>query len=186
MTGVSREFMVKTKSVKKFVPLTHENLEIKNELLQIARNIQSEENEQFKKSIQENLSSVLIYSNIAEYLAENLLENLNHYIKESTYKDFGGILFINSSYSDKSNMTLGQIVKELDKFDFPDKVNILKSFKVLSEARNKIFHNLAKSNTEAVVSLLEKDLPTIKEEGEDLVKRINIVYVGLQKILLRD
>lgn len=171
------------KNNKKFIPLTHDHLSIKNELLQIARNIGTEENESFKLSLQADLASVLIYSNIAEYLAENLLENLNHYIKNSTYKDFAGILFINHSSSDKNNMTLGTVTKELDKFEFPDKTNILKSFKKLSESRNKIFHNLAKSSTDEVIQLLQKDLPDIKDEAEKLINSINTIYAGLQKIL---
>lgn len=177
--------MAKKKQNEKFVPFQHEHLNIKQELLQMARNIKTPEQEANTTSIQIDLSSVLIYSNMTEYLAENLLESLNYHIKKSTYKEFAGILYINSTYSEESNMTLGTLIKELNKFSFPDKENILKAFKKISESRNRIFHNLAKSDLEEIGKLIKEDLPTIKEQTEKLIEKIDIIYAGLQKILIK-
>lgn len=162
---------------KKFKPLVHDNLEIKNELLQLARDAKNGD-----RKLENDLASVLIYSNIAEYLAENLLENLNHFIRQSTYKDFAGILFI-ESVSHSGKRTLNQMVEEIKKFNFPDKDGILNCFKKIAEARNKIFHNFAKSDLETIKKLLNDDLPVIQDECEDVIGKINIVYIGLKKIL---
>lgn len=164
---------------KKFQPFVHDHLDIKNELLQLARNTKPDE-----RKLENYLASVLIYSNIAEYLAENLLENLNHFIHEASYKNYGAILYIESASKPNSRMTLNQMVGEIEKFNFPDKSNILNNFKKIAESRNKIFHNFAKSDIETIKVLIEHDLPIIQEECEEVIKRVNTVYIGLQKILL--
>lgn len=177
--------MAKKKQNEKFIPFHHEHLDIKQELLQMARNIKTPEQEQTTTNIQIDLASVLIYSNMTEYLAENLLESLNYHVKKSTYKEFAGILYLNCTYSEDSNMTLGALIKELNKFSFPDKENILKSFRKISESRNRIFHSLAKSSLDEIGKLIKEDLPTIKEQTEKLIEKIDIIYAGLQKILVK-
>ena len=112
--------MAPKKNKSKFVPFIHKNLEIKNELIELARKLREGD---FK--LENALASVVIYSNIAEYLAEHLLENLNYLVKESSYKYFSGFVYIASTYSTERNMTLGTYIHELRKFSFPDKENIL-------------------------------------------------------------
>jgi uncharacterized protein with HEPN domain len=167
--------------IKKFQPFTHENLEIKNELLNMARQARVNVPE---KKIENDLASVLIYSSIAEYLAENLIDNLTHFVKTSTYNDFAGILFI-KKINTREKMPLGIIIQELDKFEFPDKTEIINCFRNISSSRNRIFHNLAKSDLDETVELLSKDLPIIQERCEDLITRINTIYAGLSKILVQ-
>lgn len=171
--------MTKKSQKKKFQPFAHDNLEIKNELLQLARNAKTGE-----KKLENDLASVLIYSNIAEYLAENLLENLNHFIYQVSYINYAAILYVESVSKSNSKMTLNQLIGEIEKFSFPDKENILANFRKIAESRNKIFHNFAKSNLDTIKSLIENDLPVIQEECEEVITRINTVYAGLQKILL--
>lgn len=174
---------MKKKNRKKFTPFTHEDLDIKNELLQLARNARKQDQE---RKLENDLASVLIYSNIAEYLAENLLENLNHFVKESTYKDFGGILFLEYVCDPDRKRTLNQVVDEIQKFSFPDKDNILSCLRKIADSRNRIFHNFAKSNIEAIKELLNRDLPVIQEECEDVITRVNTIYAGLGKILVQN
>lgn len=173
--------MPKSSKNKKFAPFTHENIDIKNELLQLARNARKQDQE---RKLENELASVLIYSNIAEYLAENLLENLNHFVKQSTYKDFGGILFLENVCSPDRKRTLNQVVDEIQKFSFPDKINILSCLRKIAESRNRIFHNFAKSDLETIKELINKDLPIIQDECEDVITRINTIYAGLGKILV--
>ena len=56
-------------------------------------------------------------------------------------------------------------------------------FEKIAESRNRIFHNFAKSDIETIKKLIQTDLPVIQDECEDLITRINTIYVGLQKIL---
>lgn len=168
-----------TKRQKKkatFKPFEHDNLELKNELVELARNIISDE------SLEKRLAAILIYWNIAEYLAENLLDNLNHIIRENSYKSFAWILFLESA-SWGNNRTLGQLIIEIKKFSFPDKDWIVNCLQKIVESRNKIFHNFAKSNLETIGNLLNDDLPAIWNECEDLILRINTIYAWLQKTL---
>ena len=171
--------MTKTQSIKKFQPFFHENLDIKNELLQLARNAKTGE-----KKLETDLASVLIYSNIAEYLAEHLLSTLNHFIHQVSYTNYAAILYVNSVFKSGRKMTLNQTVEEIEKFQFPDKENILKNLKNIAESRNRLFHNFAKSNLSEIQNLLATDLPIIQNECEEVITRINTVYAGLQKILL--
>lgn len=171
--------MTKKTQKKKFQPFTHDNLDIKNELLQLARNAKTGE-----KKLENELASILIYSNIAEYLAENLLENLNHFIYQVSYTNYAAILYVESVSKSSSKMTLNQLVGEIEKFSFPDKDNILTNLRKIAESRNKIFHNFAKSDLNTIKLLIENDLPIIQEECEEVITRINTVYTGLQKILI--
>ena len=159
------------------MPFIHKNLEIKNELIELARKLREGD---FK--LENALASVVIYSNIAEYLAEHLLENLNYLVKESSYKYFSGFVYIASTYSTERNMTLGTYIHELRKFSFPDKENILGHFRNICEARNRIFHNFARSDIEEIKKFIDNDLPGIQDECEELLKKMNIVYDGLQKL----
>ncbi|MBP9751478.1 MAG: hypothetical protein KBD19_01280 [Candidatus Moranbacteria bacterium] len=168
--------MSKKIAKKKFQPFVHDNLDIKNELLQLARKARE------SKSIENDLASVLIYSNIAEYLAEHLLDTLSHLVYKSSYNSFGGILFV-ESVSRSGKKTLNQTVEELEKFNFPDKDGIVHCFRKIADSRNRIFHNFAKSDINSIKDLLEKDLPVIQEECEEIINKVNTVYAGLQKIL---
>ena len=173
--------MTKKKNVtKKFQPFIHENLQIKNELLEMARKARNATSE---KKLEDALASILIYSNIAEYLAEYLFQHLNYFVKESTYKDFAGILYIENVLSNNSNVTLGGYIKEIQKFHFPDKEKILECFQKVCKSRNRIFHNFAKCDIESLTELVAQDLPIIQDECEELIIKINIIFIGLQKIL---
>lgn len=166
----------KKKQTSAFQPFVHENLELKNELVELARSNINDD------AIEKRLSAVLIYSNIAEYLAENLLDNLNHFIFQNSYKSFWGILYIETA-SWNSTRTLGQIIPELKKFSFPDKEWILNCLQKIVESRNKIFHNFWKSDIDTMQDLLTSDLPTIASKTEEFIRKINTVYWWLQKIL---
>lgn len=168
--------MAKRKINPLFQPFIHDNLDLKNELVQLARWAIDDE------SVEKRLSAVLIYSNIAEYLVEHLLDSLNHCIYENSYKNFGGILFL-SSASWTSYGTIWTLIGELKKFTFPDKEEIIKCLEKIVKARNKIFHNFAKTDIETIGDLLSKDLPTIATETETLITKTNTIYASLQKII---
>jgi uncharacterized protein with HEPN domain len=170
----------KKASAKRFQPFIHDNLQIKNELLEMARKARNVTSE---KKLEDALASILIYSNIAEYLAEYLFQHLNYFVRESTYKDFAGILYIENVSTNNSNVTLGGYIKEIQKFNFPDKLKILECFQKICKSRNRIFHNFAKCDIETLTNLVAQDLPIIQDECEELIGRINIIFEGLQKIL---
>lgn len=161
---------------KKFIPLSHEDLDLKRNLLQYARDLRP------KDGFENGLASAFIYSSFTEYVAENLLDNLRHFVYQGVYSQYAGILFIDERW-DQKKKTLGQMIGELEKFDFPDKSAILQCMRNVSEARNRMFHNFAKSDQAGLEDLLSKDLKTIQDQTEELINKIDVIYQGLRKIL---
>lgn len=165
------------KTEKKFQPLTHDDLELKQELLEHARSIKS------KQGFENGLAAAMIYSSFAEYLAENLLKNLQYFVYKGTYNQYGGIIFINEANVSKSKKTLGQNIHELERFSFPDKSGIISCLQQIAQARNNMLHQFAKSDIDSLQKIILQDVFTIQNETEELVSKIDVVYAALGKIL---
>lgn len=165
----------KTKNI--FLPFTHQDLEIKNELLQYARDLKA------KQGFENQLASAFIYASFTEYLGDNLLENLRYFVHKGSYNQFAGILFIDET-TVFEKLTLGQIIYNLRKFSFPDKTMVVELFEEICEARNNIFHNFANSDMSGLEKIITVDLITIQNKTEELLEKINVIYAGLEKILI--
>lgn len=166
------------KSPKKiFLPFTHQDLEIKNGLLQYARDLKG------KLGFENQLASAFIYTSFTEYLGDNLLENLRYFVHKGSYNQFAGILFIDERITSEK-LTLGHIISNLRKFGFPDQPNVIGLFEEICEARNNIFHNFANSDMSGLEKIITVDLITIQNKTEELLDKINVIYAGLEKILI--
>lgn len=163
---------------KKFVPFSHDNLELKNELIDYARQLRN------KVEFENQLASSFIYASFAEYLAKNLVDNLNYFIYWASYNYFGGIIFFNRQEV-KKPQTFGLIINTLSDFEFPDKISIIKLFSEISIARNKIYHTFASSDIKELNEIVSKDVILIQEKSEELLVKINTIYTGLNKILVK-
>jgi len=161
---------------KKFIPLAHEHLELKNGLINYARELRK------KGGLENQLALTFIYVSFAEYLANNLLENLRHFIHTGSYNQFAGILFIDERNQDKTK-TLGQTIGDLGKFNFPDKQGILRVLSDINQARNKLYHNFISSDPKKMEEILSTDMVSIQDKTEEVLAKINVIYAGLQKIL---
>ncbi len=110
---------------------------------------------------EEQLAAILIYANHIEYATRNLLESLGKIIMVASYKEFNGVIFWPSkSKRIGSNATLGQMIKELGCFNFPDKDELIKNLEEFNGMRIKIIHKL-----------LEVD-----ELGENVMRDIDRVF----------
>ena len=69
----------KNKLKKIFIPFTHQDLELKNGLLQYGRDLKA------KTGFENQLASAFIYASFAEYLGDNLLENLRYFVYKGSY-----------------------------------------------------------------------------------------------------
>lgn len=107
-----------------------------------------------------------------------------HFHLECRYNNFAGILYLEKISLRDNKMTLGELIKEINKFSFPDKKEIVKCFEEICTARNRLFHEFAKSDLDTIIDMLTKNLPQIQDSCEDLIRRINTIYAGLTKILL--
>ena len=74
--------------MKDFVPLGHENIDIKNKLIDYARKLKE------KEGFENQLAASFIYTSFTEYIAKNLLENLRYFTYKGTYTQYAGILYI--------------------------------------------------------------------------------------------
>jgi hypothetical protein len=109
---------------------------------------------------------------------------MHHLIYEGSYRQFAGIIFIDERKTKtKKPRTMGQTIGLLGNFSFPDKDAILLLFQSISKGRNNLFHNLAKIDEDSA-EILDKDMNNIKLKTEELLDKINVVYTGLQKILV--
>lgn len=169
---------MKNKQHRKFIPFSHDNLELKNGLINYARDLRQ------KTGFENQIASTFIYISFVEYLANNLLQNLRYFTYLGSYNQYAGIIFIDERDSNKVK-TLGQIIGEIDKFNFPDKVEVINLFSEVSTARNKIFHNFASVDLEGLEKILTDDLVAVQDKTEELLQKINVIYAGLQKILLQ-
>lgn len=160
-----------------FLPFTHQDLELKNGLLQYARELRA------KQGFENQLASAFIYASFTEYLGDNLLENLKYFVHKGSYNQYAGILFIDET-ENEDQLTLGAIIWKLRKYSFPDKEGVLELFKEICEARNTIFHNFANSDMSGLEKIVTEDLITIQNKTEELLDKINVIYAGLQVILL--
>ena len=160
-----------------FIPLGHDNLDIKNELITYARTLKG------KPEFENQLAASFIYVSFAEYLAKNLLENLRHFVYQGTYDQFAGIIHIDQR-DEKTNKPLGFLLGEIDKYDFPDKHGIRTLLSRILMLRNNLFHNFAMADLAELERIVLDDLKELQDKTEDLIKKINTVYGGLGKILI--
>lgn len=164
-------------SKKFFKPLTHEDLEYKGFILRFAREISK------KEGFENGLAAAMIYSSFAEYIAENLLENLKYFVYRGTYNQYAGIIFVDERKIKKGKKTIGQNIGELEKFNFPDKEGVLSCLRKIAEARNNMLHQFAKADFDGFKKIILQDVFAINRETEELVQKIDVIYSGLQKIL---
>jgi len=162
---------------KKFKPLSHDNLEVKQWLLKVARDLMN------KQGFENGLAASMIYSSFTEYLAENLLRNLRYFTYQGTYNQYAGIIFIDETKTSKSKKTLGQSIGEIEKFNFPDREGILECLGKINDARNRIMHEFSKSDFEGIKKMVTEDIFLIRNKTEELVNKIDVIYAGLQKVL---
>lgn len=163
---------------KKFKPFEHDDLELKNQLIDYARKIKDTD------TMEAQLGCAMIYASFAEYMAGHLLDNLRHLMYQSTYRDFAALLFVDQrpKKSDKP-LTMGGTVGRLKTYGFPDKEAILELLASIGNSRNNLFHNFAKSDVKGF-EVLTADIESIKEDSEELFEKINTLYIALRKVLL--
>ncbi len=157
-----------------FIPFDHGDLESKNQLIAFAR-------AKDKNKVEEILAATVIYTNLIDYLARHLLENLQQMCSISNYKVFGTVFYYDPS-GKKMNISLGNIIRELEQFGFPDKSNFLKELGSFSEIRNRITHDLMKLNLKSNTNQFDQDLEKIGKSAEEILSKYNSIVVGITVI----
>lgn len=162
------------KNIHAYKPFEHVNQEFKNNIINTARN-------QDKTKIEGTFTAVLIYTNLVDYLSRNLLENLNQMLSIYTFKKFGGILYFDGS-TKRNNLPLGELQKELNHFEFPNKKDFIECLEEFKKLRNQVMHNLMLVDPSDTSQKFDKDLVKISEIAEDILIKYNSVCNGLTVI----
>lgn len=162
------------KNIQNYIPFQHENLDFKNSVINNARN-------QDKTKVEGIMTSVLIYTNLVDYLAKHLLDNLNQMVSISTFNKFGGIIFYDGS-TKKTNISLGELQRELGCFEFPNKSDFIDSINEFKKLRNDVMHNLMRLDPTDTTKKFDSDLKRITEIAEDILAKYNAIVVGLTAI----
>lgn len=154
-----------------FLPFIFEDLETKNNLLNTARTLKD------KTGVENLLASTLIFASLTEYLAQHLLQNLRYLVYRASYLRLNAVVFIDQTDRDQTK-GLGETIKALTEFEFPDKQNVIKLLNKFNKSRNHFFHEFMKINNQNG-SKFDLDIKIIRECTEDFIDKLNTIYPGL-------
>lgn len=152
-------------------PFFHEELEVKQRFLEIAREFAQSED------IEKELASALLYSNFSEYLAYHLLESLKQTIFSGSKAFWNGSIYLDARDSSEK-LTIGQIATELKSYGFPSKELILPILKRIAKNRNKVMHKMLRLPAEQMGEI-DEAIRELVADSEQLINYIDDIYRGL-------
>lgn len=153
-------------------PFFHDEIEVKKQFLQLARDLFNQSDQ-----IEKELAAAMLYANLSEYLAYNLCESLKQSVFSGSKTFWNGAVYIDLRGTTQKQ-TIGQIAVELQSYGFPSKEIIVPLIKNIAKNRNLIMHNMLRTPAEE----LEKIDAAIRElvsDSENLVDAIDDIYRGL-------
>lgn len=161
---------------EEFIPFEHKNLEYINGSLNLARQ------QRQSGTLEGMMASTLIYTNLVEYLTNNLLENLQQMIFILTYHSFNSVFFVKNKEITKVKLpkTLGQLREILSSYEFPDSQAFLGLLQKFSEVRNAIFHRLLTiSKKELDLGIVDKQFSDLRDLAEEILDKYNTIIKGI-------
>lgn len=153
------------------VPFFHEEIEVKQKFLEIARDFSSSED------IEKELAAALLYTNMSEYLAFHLLESLKQIIFSGSKSFWNGSVYLDARDSSE-RLTIGQIAAELKNYGFPSKELILPLLKRIAKNRNKIMHRMLRTPSDKLDEI-DEAIRELVADSEQLINYIDDIYRGL-------
>ncbi len=165
--------------IEEYIPFEHSNLDYINGSLNLARQ------QKLSGKPEGLMASTLIYTNLVEYLATNLLENLHHMVFLFSYHNFNGVFFIKSKEKIKSKIpqTLGQLRKVLSNYEFPDSTDFILLLQKFAETRNIIFHRLLTvSDKEIKDGTVDKQFSDLHSMAEEVLDKYNAIVRGITNV----
>jgi len=161
-------------TIQEFVPFEHKNVDYINNSLVLARQQRQNSDEVSM------MAAAVIYANLAEYLARNIFENIQHMFFLISFKSLNGVLFIKnpSHFKKKNPKMLGHLCEALSYYEFPDSSSFISLLKKFSENRTAIFHKLL-SVSEDEIPKIDKQLSELHSMAEEILDKYNIITVGI-------
>ncbi len=167
--------------IEEYIPFEHDNVGYINSSLNLAR--QQREG----GTLEGIMSSIVIYTNLVEYLTNNLLENLQQMIFLLSYRYLNAVVFVKSKGTAKvgAPKTLGHLRGMLSDYEFPDSFSFLDLLQRFSETRNWIFHRLLTlSKGEMDQGKVDKQFSNLRDLAEEILNNYNSITKGITTIWL--
>lgn len=153
-------------------PFLHQDLEIKNELIEYARKFRQKYYEE-DDDMAPYFASALLFANLADYLAAHLLDGLKQITEEATREYMNGRVVIRRK--SEIDVPLEKTTRQLKEYDFPSKDKVLELLAIVRKGRNKIAHEIFKTPGEQLEEI-GKALAEVCDKTEELVDVINAIY----------
>jgi len=163
--------------IAEHTPFEHENLEYINNSLNLARQQRASDN------LEGMMSATLIYTNLVEYLADNLLQNLHHAVHLASSRDFQATFFMKNQDTIKKGppKPLGKLVESLGRYEFPDSSGFLNLLEKFGKNRNNIFHGLLKTPKEKLGDV-DNDFVALHDTAEEILNKYNLITSGMTTV----
>lgn len=142
-----------------YKPFFHDNFDIKKSVLDIART-------QDITTVPGVLTSVLINVNAVDYVAGHLYKHFQIMQSLITFNELNSVVYANCDVM-RYNLTLGELIKKLEVYEFPEKSDFIQGLKEFNNLRNKYIHNL--------LSLSKKELNSSSKDFKKIIDLGNIL-----------
>jgi hypothetical protein len=152
-------------------PFIHEELEVKQKFLEVAREFIAAED--FEKE----LAAAMLYANLSEYLSYHLLESLKQVVFSGSKAFWNGSVYFDGRDSSEK-LTIGQIARELRAYGFPSKELIIPLLDRIARNRNKIMHNMLRIPL-SEMGQIDAAIQELVQDSEELVSLVDDIYRGL-------
>lgn len=153
-----------------YKPFEHNNLPIKQNVLQLARN-------QNKTTVEGVLTSSLVYINTVDYIASHLLDNLDKITYLVAYNEMNSVVFMNPDSRDKGQ-PLGRIIIYLKVYEFPGKQDFIEELTSFNRIRIKVVHNLL-SLTPDELQKIDASLADLAGIAERIIQKYDTIVRGI-------
>lgn len=150
------------------VSFSHDELPIKQEFLKTAQKLYADSADNYEKA----LAAALIYMNIADYLAEYLLNRMNQLANEavSTYY----IHAIAYTPQQKDGLNIGESMRGLQAYKFLKKAQIMGLLEVINTSRNIIAHEMVKTRGDRLL-VIDEAVQDLVQNTEELIAIVDQV-----------
>lgn len=158
-------------------PFSHESLEVKKRFLELARKYHEKSSKEDEEvSLAFELSAALLYMNVADYLAQYLAYGVSTLAKEAIGHYYHGVISFKTEVF--KDITIGESIKQLERFEFPRKADVMKVLKDANISRNKVAHTILKVKPEEL-PVIDEAVRKLKDDTENLIKLVDQIQLGM-------
>jgi hypothetical protein len=166
-------------------PFQHKNLQIKRELLNLARKYDSKASKETDGELilAYKLASALLFMNHADYLAQYIALSIRQLADDSIDTYFHGSISVTKELH--KDMTIGESQKLLQKYEFSSKKELIDILGHIKSSRNQVAHTILKTDP-SEIDKIDKALADLIDYTEKLIVLIDKIQLGMPPKNLMD